>query len=65
MGEILLNHLGSQRRGFYIEVGFDTNPNEIERTIPGAKIYRPEQVAKITRENRIRIGMITASAKEA
>lgn len=65
LGEILLNHLGSQRSGFHIEAGFGMNPNEIGRTVASAKIYRPEQIAKIIRKNRIRIGMITASAKEA
>ncbi|TKJ45044.1 hypothetical protein CEE34_10475 [Candidatus Aerophobetes bacterium Ae_b3a] len=60
-----MNHLGSQKSGFHIEIGFGMNPNEIGRTVAHAKIYRSEQIAKIIRKNRIQIGMITASAKEA
>ncbi|MBA7682427.1 Redox-sensing transcriptional repressor Rex [subsurface metagenome] len=65
LGGILLNHLDSQRREFYVEAGFDTNASKIERTVADAKIYRPEQIARIIRKNRIRIGMITAPAEEA
>jgi len=64
LGTAIAGFTGLKRHGFKIEAIFDVDPQKVGREIYGIFVYHVDDLEKIVREQKIRIGII-ATPKEA
>jgi redox-sensing transcriptional repressor len=65
LGRALLGYQGFQEYGLRLVAGFDIEPAKIGREVHGKKVFALEQLADLTAEMNVRIGVLTVPAAAA
>ena len=65
LGRAILTYFSGRRPKLVITAAFDIDPNKVNRLIQGCPCYPVEEIARITREKKIDVGVICVPANQA
>ncbi|HNZ29073.1 MAG TPA: redox-sensing transcriptional repressor Rex [Candidatus Goldiibacteriota bacterium] len=65
LGKALLSYQGFKNYGLDIIAGIDQDKKKHGKEVAGRKVYPPEQIGVLVKENKIGIGIITVPAESA
>jgi redox-sensing transcriptional repressor len=65
LGRALLGYKGFSHQGFRIVAAFDIDPQRVGGTIEGVRVFHLDQLAELSAQHKIRLGMIAVPAAAA
>ncbi len=65
LGRALLGYKGFRQQGFHLAAAFDTDRAKIGTTIEGLEVLHLDRLPEVTRDHKIRLGLIAVPAAAA